>query len=354
MNKTKMMLTVTGGTMGLAVLVMAYFTWSAFSAKTVALEGDDDEGTAGLETVLSRAQMLSRKPIYPCAESLEAIESNRTVLADWRSEATKLCVRGDRLFEKTTPAAFKEFLVSDAKRLAALPGRANGVLVKPDFSFGPFKNYISGGMMPAESELATLQRKWDDVSTIIEILARSGIAELTGITEKERSEVNGQGAEVKGQRSKVKGNKQSKNRKIEKSKIFSPSSLLSLVGLDETALDKYPHAFSGGERQRLCIARALATEPDLLICDEAVSALDLSIRSQVLELLTGLKEKFGLSLLFISHDLGVVQHMADWLLVMNRGKKAEEGPCGQILRAPQEEYTKLLVSSVPKIGKPLT
>ncbi len=218
MNKTKMMLTVTGGTMGLAVLVMAYFTWSAFSAKTVALEGDDDEGTAGLETVLSRAQMLSRKPIYPCAESLEAIESNRTVLADWRSEATKLCVRGDRLFEKTTPAAFKEFLVSDAKRLAALPGRANGVLVKPDFSFGPFKNYISGGMMPAESELATLQRKWDDVSTIIEILARSGIAELTGITEKERSEVNGQGAEVKGQRSKVKGNKQSKNRKIEKSK----------------------------------------------------------------------------------------------------------------------------------------
>lgn len=131
-------------------------------------------------------------------------------------------------------------------------------------------------------------------------------------------------------------------------------SLLTLVGLDETALDKYPHAFSGGERQRLCIARALATEPDLLICDEAVSALDLSIRSQVLELLTGLKEKFGLSLLFISHDLGVVQHMADWLLVMNRGKKAEEGPCGQILRAPQEEYTKLLVSSVPKIGKPLT
>ncbi len=218
MNKTKMMLTVTGGTMGLAVLVMAYFTWSAFSAKTVALEGDDDEGTDGLETVLSRAQMLSRKPIYPCAESLEAIESNRTVLADWRSEATKLCVRGDRLFEKTTPAAFKEFLVSDAKRLAALPGRANGVLVKPDFSFGPFKNYISGGMMPAESELATLQRKWDDVSTIIEILARSGIAELTGIAEKERSEVKDQGSEVKGQRSKVKGNKQSKNRKIEKSK----------------------------------------------------------------------------------------------------------------------------------------
>jgi len=133
-----------------------------------------------------------------------------------------------------------------------------------------------------------------------------------------------------------------------------PSSLLSLVGLDETALDKYPHAFSGGQRQRLCIARALATGPDLLICDEAVSALDLSIRAQILELLTDLKNRLGLSLLFITHDLGVVQHVADRILVMERGKKMEEGPCGQVLKAPREDYTRMLVSSVPKIGKPLT
>lgn len=134
----------------------------------------------------------------------------------------------------------------------------------------------------------------------------------------------------------------------------SPSSLLALVGLDEGELDKYPHAFSGGQRQRLCIARALATGPDLLICDEAVSALDLSIRAQILGLLADLKGKFGLSLLFITHDLGVVQHIADRILVMERGKRIEEGPCGQVLKAPQEEYTRLLVSSVPKIGKPLT
>ena len=134
----------------------------------------------------------------------------------------------------------------------------------------------------------------------------------------------------------------------------SPLDLLDMVGLDETALDKYPHEFSGGQRQRICIARAIASKPELLICDEAVSALDLSIRAQVLDLLGDLKKKLGLSLLFITHDLGVVQHIADRILVMNRGRIIEEGPCGQVLRAPREEYTRCLIASVPKIGKPLT
>ena len=134
----------------------------------------------------------------------------------------------------------------------------------------------------------------------------------------------------------------------------SPLDLLEMVGLDEMALDKYPHEFSGGQRQRICIARAIASKPELLICDEAVSALDLSIRAQVLDLLEDLKRKLGLSLLFITHDLGVVQHIADRILVMNRGKIIEEGPCGQVLKAPREEYTRYLISSVPKIGKPLT
>ena len=135
---------------------------------------------------------------------------------------------------------------------------------------------------------------------------------------------------------------------------FQASKLLNLVGLDASALDKYPHEFSGGQRQRICIARAIAAKPELLVCDEAVSALDLSIRAQVLDLLEDLKRKLGLSLLFITHDLGVVQHIADRILVMNRGKIIEEGPCGQVLKAPREEYTRYLISSVPKIGKPLT
>ena len=130
--------------------------------------------------------------------------------------------------------------------------------------------------------------------------------------------------------------------------------LLDLVGIGEDALEKYPHEFSGGQRQRICIARAIASKPDLLICDEAVSALDLSIRATVLDLLTDLKRRLGLSMMFITHDLGVVQHVADRIIVMNRGKLIEEGPCGQVLKAPREEYTRYLMSSVPKIGKPLT
>ena len=130
--------------------------------------------------------------------------------------------------------------------------------------------------------------------------------------------------------------------------------LLQMVGLDAAALDKYPHEFSGGQRQRICIARAIATGPELLICDEAVSALDLSVRAQILDLLEDLKRKLGLSLLFITHDLGVVQHIADRVVVMNRGKIIEEGPCGEVLKAPKEEYTRYLMSSVPKIGKSLT
>ena len=137
-------------------------------------------------------------------------------------------------------------------------------------------------------------------------------------------------------------------------KLSNPKELLEMVGLDSSALNKYPHEFSGGQRQRICIARAIAAKPELLICDEAVSALDLSIRAQVLELLGDLKKKLGLSLLFITHDLGVVQHVADRILVMNRGRIIEEGLSGQVLRAPREEYTRYLISSVPKIGKPLT
>jgi len=130
--------------------------------------------------------------------------------------------------------------------------------------------------------------------------------------------------------------------------------LLEAVGMPTDTLDRYPHEFSGGQRQRLCIARAIALKPELLICDEAVSALDLSIRAQVLDLLSELKKKLGLSIIFITHDIGVVQHVADRIIVMNKGRIVESGTCAEVLKNPKQEYTKYLMASVPKIGKPLS
>lgn len=125
--------------------------------------------------------------------------------------------------------------------------------------------------------------------------------------------------------------------------------LLGSVGLSESFLDRYPHEFSGGQRQRICIARAIALKPELLICDEAVSALDLTIRAQVLDLLAELKEKLKLSFLFITHDIGVVQHVADRIIVMNRGRIVEQGASSDVLGQPREEYTKRLMAAVPRM-----
>ena len=125
--------------------------------------------------------------------------------------------------------------------------------------------------------------------------------------------------------------------------------LLEEVGLAGDFLDRYPHAFSGGQRQRICIARALALSPQILICDEAVSALDLSVRAQVLNLLQELKERHGMSYLFITHDIGVVQHLADRIAVMNAGKVVEYGAAEQVLNQPQHDYTKTLLAAVPRL-----
>ena len=181
MNKTKMILAGTGGAIGLVVLVLAFLVWQAFSAKTAAIEGDDEEGTDGLETVESKAQSLSRKPVYPCAASLTAITENQKAVDAWCKEGLALAARGDKVFPKTTPAQFKTDLVADAKRLMNLPGAVQGKLAKPDFAFGPFKDYIAEGKMPAETELAELQRRWDDVATVTEILATNGVTELVDV-----------------------------------------------------------------------------------------------------------------------------------------------------------------------------
>lgn len=124
--------------------------------------------------------------------------------------------------------------------------------------------------------------------------------------------------------------------------------LFQRVGLDPESLDRMPHQFSGGQRQRICIARALASEPRLIVCDEAVSSLDVSVQAQVLNLLKDLQEELGLTYLFISHDLSVVKFMSDRIMVMNRGRIEEIGPASQIYLHPQQDYTRRLIAAIPK------
>ena len=128
--------------------------------------------------------------------------------------------------------------------------------------------------------------------------------------------------------------------------------LLELVGLDPTAANAFPFEFSGGQQQRIGIARALALKPKLLICDEAVSALDVSIQAQILRLLQDLQAQLGLAYLFISHNLAVVEHMSDDIGVMHLGKLIEYAPVKEIFQAPKQEYTRTLIQSVPYIPRP--
>jgi ABC-type oligopeptide transport system ATPase subunit len=123
--------------------------------------------------------------------------------------------------------------------------------------------------------------------------------------------------------------------------------LLEVVGFNPNFTNRYPHEFSGGQRQRIGIARALALSPKLIVCDEPVSALDVSIQAQILNLLKDLQRDFGLTYLFISHDLAVVRTMADEIAVMNRGKLVEVGPAEQVYMSPKDEYTKALFTAVP-------
>ena len=123
--------------------------------------------------------------------------------------------------------------------------------------------------------------------------------------------------------------------------------MLDHVQLDHDSLTRYPHAFSGGQRQRIGIARALILRPNLVVCDESVSALDVSVQAQIINLLEDLQRELGLTYLFVAHDLSVVQHICDRVLVMHRGRVVETGAVDDLFASPREDYTRLLLSAIP-------
>ena len=125
--------------------------------------------------------------------------------------------------------------------------------------------------------------------------------------------------------------------------------LLEQVGLSASDASKFPHEFSGGQRQRICVARALASEPNLIVCDEPTSALDVSVQAQVLNLMSDLKDEFGLTYLFISHDLTVIQHMADKIGVLYLGRLVEEAAPADLFENPQHPYTQMLLEAAPRM-----
>jgi oligopeptide/dipeptide ABC transporter ATP-binding protein len=126
---------------------------------------------------------------------------------------------------------------------------------------------------------------------------------------------------------------------------------LTLVGLAPDALTKYPHQFSGGQRQRLCIARAIIVKPKVLIADEAASSLDVSVQMQILNLLLDLRDRIGLGIIFISHDMGVIEYLCDRIVVMYRGRIVEEGPAATVLDHPGHPYTGHLIAARPRVGR---
>jgi peptide/nickel transport system ATP-binding protein len=128
------------------------------------------------------------------------------------------------------------------------------------------------------------------------------------------------------------------------------SALLARVGLPSDAADRYPHEFSGGQRQRIAIARALAVEPEVLILDEPTSALDVSVQAQILDLLTDLQKETGMAYLFITHNFGVVEYLADRVAVMEAGRVVEFGDASQVLQAPKSAVTRELLAAVPRLG----
>ena len=249
MSKNRIILAAVGGVIAVAAAAAAAFAYFAFAAKVAAVEGDDE--AEGLESVVAKVQKLSRAPVYPCARSVKELDENSEKVAEWLKSVRSCASAGDRVYEKTTPAAFKTFLVRDAKRLVSQPGEASGAIAKPDFAFGPFRNYITGGDMPSEAQLSVLQRRWDDVATVTEALVACGVGEIVDMQFKaEEKKPEEEAAEKKPKRNARKQNKGKAAAKpqAEPAGLSSAYTYVFTFTARQPALVKVVNAFATSER----------------------------------------------------------------------------------------------------------
>ena len=270
MNKSKMIPAVTGGVFAVLALGLGYVTWSAMSAKTAALEGDD--GSKGLVNLRQDLRGLQNKKPFPCVESVKAINEKRDTVNRWKEEAEKLVSRGDRCWQSTTPPAFKEFVIADAKRLSLLPGAPGRTLLAADFGFGPFRPYIIEGKLPEAAQLALLERQWDDIAGVIELMATNGVTALTDVRLKAAAVKEEPKKEVtkKNSRKKKKGKKALDAKAAEKARSITPQSyifdfavrpaafvkLIDQLAVSERFIVVDDFTFSRGEKDALALALA--------------------------------------------------------------------------------------------------
>lgn len=261
MSKSRIILAALGGGIAVVAAVLAAFVYFSYSAKVAAVEGDEE--TDGLETVVSKVQKHSRAEIYPSAKSVKELDENAEKVAEWLKSVRMHAASGDRAFPKTTPAAFKTFVVNDAKRLASLPGGVEGVIARADFAFGPFKNYITGGEMPSEAQLKDLQRAWDDIATVMETLSGCGVSEVLDVQNK--AEDKKTEAEEEDSKSKRKARRQ--QRKKGKAAAAADAAKTSL-----SSARSYVFVFSARAQAIVKAVNAFAT------CERFITVDDLTFR----------------------------------------------------------------------------
>lgn len=288
-----------------------------------------------------RGERLSQEPVTISERQHKIVESHRSSADSWNHSEPVLVGRNLRKTYRN-PDGSSRIAVDDVS-FALNPGSTLGIVGESGSGKSTVARMILGLAQPDSGTVSLLGQPWSELK---EKERRPRRRHLASIYQDPLGSFDPQWNVFQILADAIPGSS-----KLSKSERESEVvQLLQTVGLSAAVARRNPLRLSGGQRQRIAIARTLASGPDIIICDEPVSALDVSIQAQVLDLLDALQEEFGLSYVFISHDLGVVQHISDEILVMNKGRVVEAGRADEIFQNPQQDYTKALLAAAPRLA----